>query len=452
MGVSAGMHELEVYVDNRFTEESALHIPNDYYTYGGIIRGVVLEYLPEIFIQEFCCTPVYREENWEVDIKIRLKNEGEDPQSIDGSVSIAGHTAEFSDLVIEKEGLWETVLSVSDVTNWEPENPVLYLAEICIMQEKTVIDDYIERIGFRKIEIIDNKLLLNDKEIYIKGYNRHEDHPILGCSLTFQEMEYDLNLVLKSNANLIRTSHYPNDELFLDLCDEKGILVWEESHARGLTEEKMAHPNFQKQSLECIDAMINHHKHHPSIIMWGLLNECSSNTEFGRECYRQQIKRIRELDSTRPVTFASDKHFTDLCMDLVDIVSLNIYPRWYEDKDPGEMLDEIYEWLIKTGEQEKPILISEFGAGAIYGYRSPQNEKWSEQRQCAILKECIEKFFEKSYINGIIIWQFCDCRVTEEEWALKRPKCQNNKGIVDQYRRPKMAFDTVQELFRSGRK
>lgn len=145
--------------------------------------------------------------------------------------------------------------------------------------------------------------MLNGKKLRIKGVCRHEDHPDYGCALPYGAIYHDLVLIQQMGANSIRTVRYPNDEIFLDLCDEMGILVWEENHARGIEEEQMKHPLFEMQAENVIKEMIAAHYNHPSIFIWGILNECASETLFGRECYKKQFELIRQMDDTRPCTF-----------------------------------------------------------------------------------------------------------------------------------------------------
>jgi len=249
------------------------------------------------------------------------------------------------------------------------------------------------------------------------------------------------------NANTVRTSHYPNDELFLDLCDEHGLMVWEENHARGLSEERMKNPNFDQQCHDCIDEMVKCHFNHPSIILWGVLNECASNTEYGRACYEKQINQIKSLDTSRPVTFATHWKYRDISLDLADVVSWNLYFGWYENIPSYEGVQKVLEFSDAHGGKNKPVILSEFGAGGIPGYRDRRRVKWSEERQADILADNLETYLTHPRLTGAIIWQFCDCLVTEEEWFHARPRTKNNKGIVDEYRRPKLAYETVKEYF-----
>ena len=314
------------------------------------------------------------------------------------------------------------------------------------------LDDLIERIGFRTVEIRGSEVYLNHERVYFLGFNRHEDYGGVGCAIPLQLMTHDMDLLQDMGANAVRTCHYPNDERFLDLCDERGILVWEENHARGLTLENMQNPNFEQQCGDCIREMIENHYNHPAIVIWGILNECASETKEGRRMYQKQYEQIRSMDGTRPVTSATCRHFTDICLDLPDIVSFNMYSGWYQDCSIEERNQQELEWIRQSGGDGKPVIVSEVGAGAIYGYRDRSRCKWSEERQADLIRDSLDVYMNDKNITGIFIWQFADCRVTEEGgWFASRAKCHNNKGILDEYRRPKMAYDVVKEMFETAR-
>ena len=338
------------------------------------------------------------------------------------------------------------------VKPWSPKNPELYLLETVVCLNGVALDDLIERIGFRTVEIRGSEVYLNHERVYFLGFNRHEDYGGVGCAIPLQLMTHDMDLLQDMGANAVRTCHYPNDERFLDLCDERGILVWEENHARGLTLENMQNPNFEQQCGDCIREMIENHYNHPAIVIWGILNECASETKEGRRMYQKQYEQIRSMDGTRPVTSATCRHFTDICLDLPDIVSFNMYSGWYQDCSIEERNQQELEWIRQSGGDGKPVIVSEVGAGAIYGYRDRSRCKWSEERQADLIRDSLDVYMNDKNITGIFIWQFADCRVTEEGgWFASRAKCHNNKGILDEYRRPKMAYDVVKEMFETAR-
>ena len=127
-----------------------------------------------------------------------------------------------------------------------------------------------------------------------------------------------------------------------------------------------------------------------------------------------------------------------------------MYSGWYSDVDVKEQNDKLMDWIASAGGAGKPVIVSEFGAAAIYGYRDRGHSKWSEERQSDILDENMKIYLNDERITGVFIWQFADCRVTEEGgWFASRARSHNNKGVVDEYRRPKEAYDTVRKWYTS---
>lgn len=450
----SGEHRLKVCVDNSFGVHSALHVENDYQTYGGITRGVALEELRDIYVKTLHVTPEKTADGWHAQVTSVIQNLTEQPFS--GQIRFAitgGAGGEVTDgIPISLAGNAQIEISDSilcaDAGEWSPESPALYtIAAVLEDAGGEAVDDLIDRFGFREVRVEGKDILMNGRKLRIKGFCRHEDHPQFGCSLPLAAMQQDMLLMRDMGANSVRTSHYPNDEIFLDLCDETGMLVWEENHARGLSEEAMRNPNFEKQCEDCIREMIEAHYNHPSIYIWGILNECASHTEYGKSCYEKQLALIRSLDRSRPRSFASCQFKTDLCFGLVDVVSYNIYPLWYHDTPVEDYLADLYDWVQKeTGGAGKPFLITETGAGAIYGYRTPEEVKWSEEYQKNTIEKQLCAILKHEGISGVYIWQFCDGRVCDS-WFNIRPRTMNNKGIVDEYRRPKLSYDAVKQIF-----
>lgn len=450
--IEQGEHEITVVVDNSFSESSSLHIPNDYYTYGGITRPVSIAKISDTFIKKVHFTSYQEQGEWWAEIKVCLQNTENEAQDV--SISCTLGDALLVSEVTRVAGNTEKNITFTkefpSVSEWSHENPMLY--ELCttLYHEEEAIDDLIERVGFRTVELRENKIYVNGNQVFLKGFNRHEDYATVGCAIPVQLMIEDMEIMQDLGVNALRTCHYPNDERFLDLCDERGILVWEENHARGLELEAMKNPNFDQQCEDCIREMIDNHYNHPSIILWGILNECASDTLEGREKYQRQYEQIKQLDRSRPTTSASCKHYTDICLDLPDVVSFNLYSGWYNSDPIEETKEKQLAFVKSTGGNGKPFIMSEFGAGAIYGYRDRSRCKWSEERQADILEESLKVYMKEERISGVFIWQFADCRVTEEgEWFKTRARCHNNKGVVDEFRRPKLSYDIVKKMFHS---
>ncbi|WP_312370014.1 glycoside hydrolase family 2 protein [Lachnoclostridium sp.] len=448
--VQKGTHEIKVLVDNGFGEYSALHIPNDYYTYGGITRPVSLACISDTYIKQIKFTPSFEDGVWYGKLDVVIHNTSSKLGRFSFVSTIDHYEMSFND--VEVLGNSESTVTIKqqfpDITPWSHKNPKLYSIHTILSSNGNAIDDLIERVGFRTVNVIGTKLQVNGEHVFLKGFNRHEDYATVGCAIPLPLMVHDMDLMQDMGVNALRTCHYPNDEIFLDLCDERGILVWEENHARGLLLEDMQNPNFDKQCEDCNREMVENHYNHPCVIIWGILNECASETKEGRLKYQKQYEQIKNMDTSRPTTSATCRHFTDISLDLPDIVSFNMYSGWYKDVPVKERNEEEIEWIKNSGGDGKPIIVSELGAAAIYGYRDRTRCKWSEERQADIIEENLKVYMNDEHITGVFVWQFADCSVTEEgPWFATRARCHNNKGVVDEYRRPKIAYDIVKNLF-----
>ncbi len=443
-----GEHILRIEADNRFGDHSALHIPNDYYAYGGVNRPVVIEELKDAYLVYSRIRTAKTETGWEARAAIEVRSLANEPLNACLRLSIAGKSVTKEIPLPARESVQtEVTLACGDVRAWSPEDPVLYPVHTVLKLNGQSSDDLIDRIGFREIRIEDRTIYLNGKPLRLKGFNRHEEYGSFGLSAPLEAMMQDIQLLKNLSANCVRTCHYPNDPRFLDLCDETGILVWEESHVRGFQEDRMRHPLFMLQLLQCTREMVEQHYNHPSIFIWGSLNECADNTEYGAECYREVFSLIRELDPDRPVTAALLERPGGRVYSDCDVISINLYPQWYHTTPVREAIDRKLQEARENGGADNPVVISEIGAGAVYGYHDPfGSAKWSEERQCVILRDQITAVLTHPEITGLFLWQFADVRV-DEEWFARRPRSFNNKGIVDEYRRPKLAYQTVKELF-----
>jgi beta-glucuronidase len=454
-GLKAGSHQLVLEVDNSFGDHSALHIPNDYYTYGGITRPVEMQVVPDQYIEHLFAVPRLYRGKWQLDVRVRVKNIGDDVAFGTLKVTVAGETLLLTLPKMDPGASGEisgTLRNLS-VKPWSESNPQLYMINVELQEEGTCCDDLIDRVGFREIKVKGKKLLLNGEELHLRGFNRHEDAPIYGCALPPALMAHDLDLFKDLNCNFLRTCHYPNDQRLLDMCDERGIYVWEESHSR---QTPFDAPMFEEQIETSTREMVESHFNHPCIVMWGSLNECETRTEEGMAMHEQVMQQLKMLDDARPVTYAANHATEDRCLPYVDIVSWNIYTGWYGGGAPEDIktvIEEMLHWLDsnESGGKGKPVIMSEFGAGAIPGCRNPQADLWSEEYQVLLLEEALQVYLHHPRINGAAIWQFCDVRVSKEAnqssynsySPLGRPRSMNNKGVVDEYRRPKLSYPVV---------
>ncbi len=444
--VEAGEHTIEVVADNHFSEKSTLHIPNDYFTYGGITRPVFCEIIPDLYIERSEFEPSFKDGKWSADIRLFVRNISSNTQQCEIKINCADTEAVVNGEVAPGEAMLSTTVNFENVEPWSEKEPNLYMIDYTLYCNDEAIDDLIDRVGFRTVKIEGHSFLVNGEPIRMIGVNRHEDHGSVGCAIPLQMMYSDISLIRDMGANAVRTCHYPNDERFLDLCDENGLFVWEEHHSRGLDEPQITDPLFIEQSMQVTKEMLDYHYNHPSIVIWGCLNECASDTEKGREIYKMHFDLLH-TDKSRPASFASNKIERDICLDMVDATSFNLYPLWYGNETPEDRMKHTEEFLTEKGEFHKPVIISEFGAGGIYNFHDVMNVKWSEEFQAEVMEKSIKAYLETPFVVGMFIWQFCDTRVTQEKWPMHRPNSRNNKGLVDEYRRPKMAYYTTKKLF-----
>lgn len=444
--VTAGEHFIELWVDNSFSERSALHIPNDYFTYGGITRPVFMEYIPDCFIERTEFEPYYADGKWKAHIRVYIKNIS-DAADVTVKAECAGETCIVSGIA-KANGTTElkSDMVFSDIVPWSPDNPFLYDIKYTLNDN----DDLCDRVGFREVSVRGKKICINNKPVFLKGVNRHEAHASCGCAVPLQIMAADIAILKDLGCNAVRTSHYQNDERFLDLCDENGILVWEESHDRGGNTERITNPLFIEQSMNSMHEMLEYHYNHPSIIIWACLNEAAADTEEGSKVFKLHLDYLK-TDKSRLATYAGNKYNPgemDRCCDMPDVSAYNMYPYWYGDDAVG--LGKIKAMLKENGNDHKPLIISEYGAGAIYGFRDTMRPRWSEEYQADVLEKVTKRLVADSDIAGIFIWQFCDTRIKGRvEQQLTRPMTRNNKGLLDEIRRPKMAYYKVKEIFRN---
>jgi beta-glucuronidase len=419
----------------------------DFYAYGGIFRSVYWHELPEYALDrvEIVTTDLAA---GRIQAAVRFHEEFSD--TIRGRVAIDGGAFAMLELAVDR-GTAVLDLVIPEPTPWTPQAPALHTLELRVGK-----DAITERFGLRTVGIKDGAVTINGEPVKLLGYCRHEAHPQYGPALPLDQLVQDLQLLRDLGCNFVRGSHYPQDPRFLDLCDEYGMIVFEESMGWGQKVEHFTDPAFQDLQIIQTQEMVRKSYNHPAIVMWGFLNEGASNAPESRKLYEKLAGTLRAFDNTRLVTYASNHPLDDLNLDLVDVVSINCYPGWYAaDRElvapSAEIvptLDRIRASLAERGLGDKPFLVTEIGAGAIYGWRDPLRAHWSEEYQEEYLRVVCEEVVANDAIAGVALWQFCDCRTYASARALMRPRAFNNKGTLDEYRRPKLAYRMVRSIFR----
>lgn len=193
--------------------------------------------------------------------------------------------------------------NIKNPDKWSPETPNLYTLVLILKDPEGKITEVKScKVGFRSVEFAkdDSKLLINGKETYVYGVNRHDHHPVRGKALTRKDIEEDVKTIKQFNFNLIRTSHYPNDPYFYELCDAYGIMVMDEANleTHGLGGKLSNDIQWTNAHVERITRMVERDKNHPSIIFWSLGNEAGRGPN-----HAAMAGWVHDFDITRPVHY-----------------------------------------------------------------------------------------------------------------------------------------------------
>ncbi len=233
----------------------------------------------------------------------------------------------------------EMGMQVENPTKWSAENPYLYRVMFTLVDENgKTLESVPCRFGFREIESRNRQILVNGKPILIKGVNRHEHHPDFGRGVPFETMIRDVKLMKQFNINTVRTSHYPNDPKFYDLCDEVGLYVWDEANMETTDRRSRNWPQWRHAFIDRIERMIERDKNHPSVIIWSIGNESHLGSN-----QRAMADWAREHDPTRLLAYRyAGPGISDLF--------LPAYPpvKWLKER------------ADQTGRNTRPIILEEY--------------------------------------------------------------------------------------------
>jgi beta-glucuronidase len=302
----------------------------------------------------------------------------------------------------------------------------------------------------RKIEVKDKKVFLNDREIEIMGVNRHEEHPEHGFAFPRDLMARDIALIEEMNCNFVRGSHYTNSQSFVDMLDERGLLFWSEIPiwGCGFSRETLGREKVVNRGLDMHREMLKYYYNHPSIVMWGMHNEILTDTSEGYEMSKKYYNYLKECGGNRLVVYASYLPETDISLEFTDIICLNLYYGWYNGELEywQEALDKFTARQKSLGLDDKPVMMSEFGAAALYGCHDDESFLWTEEYQAKLIKHCLELFHAYPTMVGELIWHFADAR-TSKQAGISRARRFNNKGLLNEYRKPKLAYFAPQKCF-----
>ena len=430
---------LVVKVDNKRKKEGVPTLNTDWWNYGGITRDVKLVETADSFIQDYF-----------------IQIDPNDKNSIKGHISLNGGSIgnqsiqiQIPELNINKkvttndQGVATFEIDHDDINYWSTGNPFLY--KVILKTQKDQLED---QIGFRTIKTKGQNILLNDKEIFLRGISIHEESPIRdGRGYAIEDAQQLLNWAKELGCNYVRLAHYPHNEHMVRLADKMGILVWEENPVYWTIawKNEATYKNAENQLTE----VINRDKNRASVIIWSMANE-TPGSEARNIFLTKLADQTRKLDPTRLISAAMEQSnfegnsnirtIDDAFAETVDILSFNQYIGWY-DGLPEKCSD--ISWKIK---QNKPVLISEFGAGAKQGLHGDKDTRWTEEYQEHLYEETLKMLSNIEQLQGFSPWILVDFRSPRRPL----PEIQdgwNRKGLISEDGIKKKAFFVLKKFY-----
>lgn len=330
-----GKIPLSVRCDNSRDLEMIPSDLSDFNLYGGLYRYLNLVYLPKASFERIRLEPVLSADRKEGTVKVKASfYNPEDIRKANVTVAIydAGHKEIYSQTVQNILPLGNQLLAEAKIKNpalWDVDSPDLYTCELTIDAGGQTLTTE-ERFGFRQFEFKEKgPFYLNGRRLLLRGTHRHEDHAGVAQAMTEEMMRTEMQMMKDMGINFIRLGHYQQSDIILRLCDELGILVWEEEPwCRG----GLGGETYKEQARRMLTNMIGQHHNHPSVIIWGLGNENDWSNDFStfdkgaiRAFMKEQHDLAHRLDDTRMTAIRR----CEFCSDIVDVYSPSIWAGWY---------------------------------------------------------------------------------------------------------------------------
>ncbi len=435
---------------NRIPANLSLSWSYDWWNYGGIVRDVSLELTSRAYIARQKIVAVPHLTGWneadtaQVAVTVTLSNTSD--QAIEGSLaadvfregssqSALAAPAETHIRVPPRASLdVELTAQINAPALWHFDDPNLYRWSATFATNNGLVLDHAEdTFGVRLIELKDARFTLNGEPLRLVGLTRHADSPGNGLAETVTAMTADYDDLKRLNVVFSRPVHYPQADTILDYCDRNGILLIPEVPAWQLGAFQMGLPKMQDLAKQQLTEMIAEDFNHPSVWAWSVGNEIDSTSPQGHDYVRQMMETAKAADATRPVSFASNRLYSnpqDDAASLADFVLMNQYFGTWGGKK-GQLSDALD--AIHAAWPDKVVIISEFGfepgwnrfGGPPTASLSPDNfyfipddvsrtgEAADLQRQM-VIRDQMAIYRTKPFIAGAIFWTYQDYRSATE--------------------------------------
>lgn len=431
-----GSNVLVVKVDNARRPDAVPTDNFDWWNYGGLTRRVTLVETPATFVRDYM-----------------LQLDPQAPDTVAGWVQLDGPElqtpvtihipeADVETQVTPDDSGYAEVRVPADVERWSPEDPRRYRVGIATDAHRIT-----DRIGFRTVSTRGSDILLNGEPIFLRGISIHEEAPYeVRRAFSKDDARTLLEWAKDLGANFVRLAHYPHNENMVRMADSLGLMVWGEVPVYWTIDwtNEATLANARTQLRE----MITRDKNRAAVVLWSVANETPLG-DARLDFLRTLIDDARHLDDTRLVTAALEHHYVndstvaidDPLGEHLDVLGNNEYIGWYDG--PPEKAARIT-WQT---EYDKPLVMSEFGGGALQGHHGSPEQVWTEEHQARLYRYQVEMLRDISFLAGTTPWILKDFRSPRRPL----PDIQdfwNRKGLISNRGERKQAFFIMQDFYR----
>jgi beta-glucuronidase len=393
--------------------------------YGGILEPVTLETLPRLFISDLTTHAVPSGKGASVDCDIEIASLASVPEEITLSAKIDGApdpavTAKVRIAAVTKVKR-RFAMSLAKADPWSTASPTLYRL-IATIESDRLLDKLTTRFGIRKIETHGRDILINGQRLFAKGVNRYDEYGRFGPRPPRALLISDLQHMKEAGVNIVRV-HYPQAPEVLDLYDEMGFMLIEEvpinwwgNDFSGKGDEVLDE-SILRQAVPALERMIHRDKNHPCLIIWSMANESQTATPTGIAVMRKLIRKAKELDKSRLVTFviSTQDAKRHQAFEEADLIGINVYQGVFEPpialhaSDLENSVTKASEAYIRrqlASFPDKPVLITEYGVKGVPGLRGDTAD--TEDFQAALNEAAWKAIRNCKGASGGILWCWAD--------------------------------------------
>jgi len=433
--LKTGENSVVVKVDNKRKLEAVPTINSDWWNYGGITRQVTLIETPATFVRDYY-----------VQLKKGDKNTLNGWVQIDGKQLNKTVKVDIPELKITQQltpdaNGYASFEVKAKPTCWTPESPKLYTVNITV-DDEVVADE----IGFRTIETKGTQILLNGKQVFLRGICIHEEAAFRNGRAYSKEEDITLLQWAKDmGCNFVRLAHYPHNEQMIRQAERLGLMVWSEIPVYWTIQ--WSNPDTYKNAEAQLTDMITRDKNRANVIIWSIANETPHGAERLKFLTRL-AEKARTLDPVRLVGAAMEKAevkpglmtVNDELSKVMDVLSFNQYVGWYDG------LPEKCDRVNWTFSEQKPVIISEFGGDAQFNLRGGKTDRFTEDYQEDLYIRSVNMLKRIPGLAGTTPWILKDFRSPRRQLRDIQDDF-NRKGLVSDKGEKKKAFFVMQKWY-----